>query len=529
VASTNDSTWSYCVFWYWFPEPGIRADITNAGNKLRSDHTVFTAHCRGDNDACRLLHERVEIVLQTHLFYPGSFSDSSCYPVSLEDTDCMKIGLIAMSGIRVCDSELLRLGLTLPGFVERSKTIASLPSLGLLTLAALTPSNHDVQYIEMPDLPQGENISGDFDLIAISSYSAQIDEAYELARRYRDKGITVVMGGPHVSVLPDEALQFCDAVVIGEGEPCWPAVLQDIERAALKERYGSLKSNYDLADSPVPSFELLDISKYNRLTVQTSRGCPHRCEFCASSVIISDRYKQKPVSNVLAEIDRIFTIWKHPFIEFADDNSLVNRAYWKELLEHFKSKGIRWFAETDISVAQDEELLDLMRDSGCAQVLIGLESPVEAGLHELELSNDWKLKQFSHYRDAIETIQSHGITVNGCFVIGLDGHTPDIFDQVFSFVKTSNLYEVQITIMTPFPGTPLYTRLENEGRLIEPRNWKKCTLFDINFRPVGMTIEQLHDRFKKLVVELYSEEFTNWRRHTFKENLRQSRRKGEYS
>jgi radical SAM superfamily enzyme YgiQ (UPF0313 family) len=441
----------------------------------------------------------------------------------------MRIGLIAMSGIRVCDSELLRLGLTLPGFVERSKTIASLPSLGLLTLAGLTPPNHDVQYIEMPDLPQGENIPGDFDLIAISSYSAQIDEAYELARRCRHKGIPVLMGGPHVTVLPNEALQFCDAVVIGEGEPCWPQVLHDAEHSALKQRYGSRKSDYDLADSPVPSFELLDISKYNRLTVQTSRGCPHRCEFCAGSVILTDRYKQKPVSNVLAEIDRILTIWKHPFIEFADDNSLVSCAYWKELLKHLKAKGIRWFAETDLSVAQDEDLLDLMRDSGCAQVLIGLESPVEAGLHELELSNDWKLKQFSHYRDAIATIQSHGITVNGCFIIGLDGHTPDIFDQVFSFVRTAKLYEVQITIMTPFPGTPLYARLESEGRLIEPRNWKKCTLFDINFRPAGMSVEQLHDQFKKLVVELYSEEFTNWRRHTFKESLRQRRRKGASS
>ncbi len=526
VASTNDSTWSYCVFWYWLLEPGVRVDIPNAWDELKPDYAVFTVYSWGCDNACRLLYERVEIVFQTHLLCPGSFSNSGYCSVSLEDAVNMRIGLIAMSGIRVCDSELLRLGLTLPGFVERSKTIASLPSLGLLTLAGLTPPNHDVQYIEMPDLPQGENIPGDFDLIAISSYSAQIDEAYELARRCRHKGIPVLMGGPHVTVLPNEALQFCDAVVIGEGEPCWPEVLQDAEHFALKQRYGSRKSNYDLADSPVPSFELLDISKYNRLTVQTSRGCPHRCEFCASSVILTDRYKQKPVSNVLAEIDRILTIWKHPFIEFADDNSFVSCAYWKELLKHLKAKGIRWFAETDLSVAQDEDLLDLMRDSGCAQVLIGLESPVEAGLHELELSNDWKLKQFSHYRDAIATIQSHGITVNGCFIIGLDGHTPDIFDQVFSFVRTAKLYEVQITIMTPFPGTPLYARLESEGRLIEPRNWKKCTLFDINFRPAGMSVEQLHDRFKKLVVELYSDEFTNWRRHTFKESLRQRRRKG---
>ena len=111
--------------------------------------------------------------------------------------------------------------------------------------------------------------------------------------------------------------------------------------------------------------------------------------------------------------------------------------------------------------------------------------------------------------------------MNGCFIIGLDGHGPDIFDQVFSYVKELELYEVQITILTPFPGTPLYERLQKEGRLLEPHNWKKCTLFDINYQPANMTVEELHDRFKKLAVELYSEEFTNWRRNTYKEHLRQ--------
>ena len=154
-----------------------------------------------------------------------------------------------------------------------------------------------------------------------------------------------------------------------------------------------------------------------------------------------------------------------------------------------------------------------------------MESPVEGPLRGLEMKNDWKFKKFTRYKEAIKTIQSHGITVNGCFVIGLDGHTEDIFDQVFGFVKESGLYEVQITIQTPFPGTPLYKRLEKEGRLLEPVNWKKCTLFDINFKPANMSVEQLHDRFKKLAVEIYSEEFTNWRRNNFKEILREYRRK----
>ena len=431
-----------------------------------------------------------------------------------------------MSGIRVCDAELLKIGLTLPGFVERSKTIASLPSLGLLTLAGMTPGSHEVEYIEMPDLPPGDGRAGDFDLIAISSYSAQIDEAYELARRYRDTGTPVVIGGPHVTVLPDEGLQFCDAVVIGEGESSWLELLRDAENSTLKKTYGSRSEDFDLAESPIPAFELLDISRYNRLTVQTSRGCPHQCEFCASSVILTDRYKQKPVAKVVEEIDRILTIWDSPFIEFADDNSCVNHSYWKELLSRLKGKGIRWFTETDLSVAEDVELLALMKETGCVQVLIGLESPVEAGLQGLEQGTDWKLKKFPQYRKAIRTIQSQGITVNGCFVIGLDGHTADIADQVFDFVEETDLYEVQVTILTAFPGTPLYSRLRREDRILEPGNWKKCTLFDINFRPANMSVKELHDLFRKLALELYSEEFTNRRRRAFRDNLRNQRRTG---
>lgn len=432
----------------------------------------------------------------------------------------MKIGLVAMSGIRCYDAELMSLGLTLPGFVERSKTIASLPSLGLLTLAGMTPPAHEVRYLEIPDIRAAGALPDDFDLVGISSYSAQIDEAYELADRYRASGVPVVLGGPHVSVLPQEAGGHADAVVVGHGELHWPAVLVDTAAGKLKAVYGTLDDDYDLADAPLPAFNLLEIDRYNRLTIQTSRGCPHRCEFCAGSVLFCRRYRQKPVAKVLAELDRILELWKHPFIELADDNSLVNRAYWMELLPEIARRHIRWFTETDISLGEDGELLDLLRKSGCAEVLIGLESPVPAGLDGVETRGNWKMKHLPRYREALRAIQQHGIRVNGCFVLGLDGQGPEIFDQVRAFVRDADLFDVQITLLTPFPGTPLYARLKTEGRLIADGDWRRCTLFDLNFRPSGMSEEQLRAGFRSLGVDIYSAEWTERRRHRFNERLR---------
>jgi radical SAM superfamily enzyme YgiQ (UPF0313 family) len=419
-----------------------------------------------------------------------------------------------MSGVRACDPKLLELGLTLPGFVERGKTIASLPSLGLLTLAGLTPREQDVEYLEIDDIRDVTTLPDRFDLVVISSFSAQILEAYELADRYRSRKVPVVLGGLHVTALPDEAALHADSVVIGEGEPIWRTLLDDCAAERLQSRYVS-RDEFSLDDAPMPRFELLDIDKYNRLTVQTSRGCPLRCEFCASSILLTRRYKLKPVSKVLAEIDRIREFWIRPFVEFADDNSFVHRAYWKELLPELQKRKLRWFTECDLRVYEDCELLDLMHASGCAEILIGFESPFEQGLAGIELKSDWKHRRWGEYREAIQRIQSRGIRVNGCFVLGLDGHTTEVFDAVYEFARDSELYDVQITISTPFPGTPLYTRLKDTGRLIHDGQWNRCTLFDINFLPDPMTVEELRTGFYDLARRLYADEISRWRRNNF--------------
>ena len=309
-----------------------------------------------------------------------------------------RIGFIAMSGVRAHNDELTKLGLTLPGFVERNKIIASLPSLGLLTLAGLTPDRFEIAYHEIADLKQLPELPTDFDLVAISTFTAQFYEACDVADFYRAAGIPVVMGGITVSSLREQAKAHCTSVIVGEGELLWPEVLADFERGELKPFY-STKSEFDLADAPMPRFDLLAPQKYNRLTVQTSRGCPHRCEFCASSILLTPRYKVKPVEKVIAEIREIKRIWPKPFIEFADDNSFVHREHYRRLLRELAKEEVRWFTEADIGVAEDDELLGLMRDSGCQQVLIGLESPRRANLDGLELKNNWKSRQQDHYQN----------------------------------------------------------------------------------------------------------------------------------
>ncbi len=435
----------------------------------------------------------------------------------------MKIGFIAMSGVRAHNEELTRLGLTLPGFVERNKIIASLPSLSLLTLAGLTPDRFDVEYHEIADLKTAGALPCDFDLVAISTFTAQVFEAFAVGDFYLSKKIPVIMGGLTISALAEEAKEHCTSVVLGEGEPLWARVLADFERGGLLPYYEQRPpGSFDLRDAPMPRFDLLDPEKYNRLTVQTSRGCPHRCEFCASSILLTSRYKLKPVEKIIAEIQAIKRIWPRPFIEFADDNSFVHREHGKALLRKLAAEKVRWFTEADINVAQDDELLGLMRDSGCQQVLIGLESPRRASLDRMDLNGNWKLRQHEHYRAAIEKIQSYGITVNGCFILGLDADTPEVFDEVFHFVKESGLYEVQITFLTAFPGTPLYRRLRDEGRLIRERAWELCTLFDINIIPKNMSVAELQSGFLGLARRLYSAEETNERRSKFKRMLKGS-------
>jgi radical SAM superfamily enzyme YgiQ (UPF0313 family) len=432
----------------------------------------------------------------------------------------VKIGFLAMSGIRAHDPKLLELGLTLPGFVERSKTIASLPSLGLLYLAACTPSQHEVQYFEAEaDGAEPQDVY-DCDLVAISTFSAQVFEAYAIADRLRLAGVRVAMGGLHVTALPEEAVPHSDYVVVGEGENVWPEVVRAAERGEPPQVFRA--QDFEPVNAhqlPVPRYHLLGSRPYNRFTVQTTRGCPWRCDFCASNVMLGRPYRKRPVEQVIRDIQAIRRVREHPFIEFADDNTFVDKTWGKELCRALAPLHVKWFTETDISVAEDEDLLELMREAGCRQVLIGLESPRPEPLNGVEMRANFKARWFGRYAEAVRQIQRHGITVNGCFILGLDGHTLDVFEQVLEFSCVIPLYDVQITVLTAFPGTPLYARLLREGRILKPNRWDLCTLFDVNHAPREMTPRQLEEGIYWLTERLYAAECTESRRGGFFNNL----------
>ena len=268
----------------------------------------------------------------------------------------------------------------------------------------------------------------------------------------------------------------------------------------------------------LPRYDLLDVARYNRLPIQTTRGCPLACEFCAASRVLGP-FRRKSIEAVVREIREVKRLWPHPFVELADDNTFVDKAWSKALVRAIASEGIHWFTESDVAVADDPELLDLLAASGCRQLLIGFESTSAESLGRIG-GAEWKRARFDRYLPAIDAIQSRGISVNGCFITGTDGDTPDVFEAIPRFVETSGVADVQVTVLTPFPGTALHRRLAREGRLLRERYWDQCTLFDVTFRPKRMTVAELEDGLEHLMGTLYTPDAVARRRRGF---LRQAR------
>lgn len=427
--------------------------------------------------------------------------------------------LVAMSGVRVYDPELAKLGLTLPGFIDRGQTIAALPSLGLLTLAAHSPPDVHLSYAEIDTLgPEHAEqiINQNYDIVAISSLSARIADAYKLADALRAAGIFVVMGGLHVSALPEEAALHANSIVVGEGEFLWADFLMDFKEGKPQSIYSQnhrIGKAFSFSYAKVPRYDLLPPGQYNRIPLQTTRGCPLACTFCGSSRTISP-FKRKAHALIRHEIETILNLWPEPFIELADDNTFVDKSWSKELMHVFKPYKIPWFTETDLSAAFDEYLLDCIADAGCAGLLIGFESMERLQLKHAE-PKGVKAALLPHSAEKIAAIQSRGIPVTGCFVFGFDEDDPAIFERSLPYIDSLGLCDVQITLLTPFAGTPLFQSLSAQNRLFSPIDWSRFTLFDTTFSPAKMSADELSSGFRRLMEQLYSPERTQERKQRF--------------
>ncbi len=387
---------------------------------------------------------------------------------------------------------------------------AVFPPLGLLTLAALTPPDYRV---EVCDENAGEEVDFDTDaeVVGITGYIIQIKRAFEIADRFRARGKTVVIGGPMANLLPQECRQHCDVLFEGEAEYTWPRFLRDFAGGRHATHYVEHEKIH-LPDSPAPRLSVLK-RRYAHGIVQCTRGCPFTCEFCDIIVMYGRKMRFKPVEQVLREVDA----WHRRGVLqvfFADDNFVGHRAYAKELLRALAAWNARqrrplsFYTQASIDMARDDELLGLLRDANFISVFIGIESPRKESLAETRKTQNERLDLL----EAIHKIQAHNLFISAGMIVGFDNDDESIFDEQYEFLQKAQIPIVMLSVLLAVPKTPLYIRLEAEGRLYRTDVEKGSlahyvgTAGGTNFHPRHMTREQLKRGQEELYRRLYEPE-----------------------
>lgn len=366
------------------------------------------------------------------------------------------------------------------------------PPLSLPLLAGLTPRNVDVRLID--ENVEKADINTPTDWVAITCMTASAPRAYEIADAFRQQGKPVVIGGIHPSVMPDEANAHADAVVVGEAEPVWQEIIEDLAGDRLKSRYENF-GFANLEGLPLPRRGLLQGGRYLTVNVvQTVRGCPNGCSFCSVSSVFGRRFRFRPIAEVVEEIRSL-----HGWIGFVDDNIVGHPRRAKELFEALIPLGIRWVGQGDLSMAKDPELMSLAVRSGCQAMFVGLESVSEENLRATSKRPNVGLDM----NDAIRKIHKAGIEIIGSFVLGLDGDDKSVFKRTAQFAKSHKLAAAQFSVLTPFPGTDIHRQLEQEGRVTN-HDWSCYTMSNPVFIPRHMTAKELEEGQKATYRDFYS-------------------------
>ena len=371
------------------------------------------------------------------------------------------------------------------GFHETTPGWLRIPQLPLSILAALTPPEHEVRMVEEEDeaLPLDER----WDVVGISTMTATAPRAYSLAARFRQNGTKVILGGIHPSVLPEEAAQFADSVVVGEGEGLWPQVLHDARHNELKKFY--LNSQPDISNSPLPlrrkRRSLLGFPPYV-MPIMFSRGCPNDCEFCCVHRVYGRRQRFIPVENIVRDIERCSA----KRVMFLDDNIAGRRPFAMKLFEAIKPLGIGWLGQASVSFILDDELFGAALESGMRGLFLGVESIEPAALKKMRKS----LPSIGLYEDAIRRCRSHGVAFHASLIFGLDEQTPEVFEHTLDFLIRNKVPSISANILTPYPGTYLFDRLMREGRILHT-DWSYYDHTTVCYRPRNMEPEELAARY----------------------------------
>jgi radical SAM superfamily enzyme YgiQ (UPF0313 family) len=377
-----------------------------------------------------------------------------------------------------------------------------LPYLGLLKVASLTPPDWSVSIVD--EKVEAVDFGREADLVGISAMTPAAVRGYEIADGFRQRGVRVVMGGMHVSKLPEEALLHCDSVVVGEAEGLWDKALADAAQGALKKIYRREDGFPSLAGRPPLDWGLYEGKGYLPVHfVETTRGCPHNCEFCSVTSSFGGGFRNRPVDEVEREIRGLkpfggrFTLKNCVF--FVDDNIISSRRHATELLRRIAPYNLKWLGQTSVNIAKDEETLRLCRESGCMGLLIGFES-----LSKENLAHAGKgFNRPQDYIDVVSRMHDHGLGVNGSFVLGFDHDDEGVFERTAEFVIRAKMDVCYFSILTPYPGTALHAKMERAGRIID-RDWSNYNTNNVVFLPRLMTPERLLEGYNEVLRESFS-------------------------
>ncbi len=387
---------------------------------------------------------------------------------------------------------------------------STIPPLGLAYVAAVTPSNWEVKLID-ENFVRSEYEEAD--LVGISAFTSNINRAYEIAQTYRQRNIKVVIGGIHASMLPDEVLQYADTVVIGEAEGIWRNVIADFENNCLSDKYRG--PWIDLSQSSIkPRRDLLN-QRYLFHSIQTSRGCPFDCNFCSVSKYLGKQFRQRTANDVLDELQDISS----EYLFFLDDNligySRESKRRAADIFEGMLTLGLnkKWWMQTSIDSANEEHVLKLAAEAGCMFAFIGFETISESNLMDMKKGVNLKIG-VENYKNVVDAFHKHGIGVIGAFIIGNDHESPAYYKELASFLIHSGIDVVQLSILTPLPGTEFMEQMEKEDRLLYrkfPDDWAKYRLSYVVRKPEGVNPDTIYIGDNYVKQRLYSFPWNQYR------------------